>query len=450
MPKQSESGSFRDPSGHVYYQDGQIFRQINHSYQDNYQLLMSSGLYDDLVKSQQLISHTEITSPRGIYKIIQPTPIPFISYPYEWCFSQLQQAALLTLNIQKKCLHYGLSLKDASAFNIQFIGKKPIFIDTLSFEKYVPDSPWVAYRQFCQHFLAPLALMSYTDIKLHKLSQLYLDGIPLDLASHLLPASARLNFGIFGHLILNATSQQIMAAEQEDKQKYHLSLTALENLVESLINTVSNLTPKIRKSTWGQYYSHTNYDQLAFKKKADLVSRFLRKTSTKTVLDLGANNGLFSQIAAKTEAYVISADYDEKSVEDNFTHSGSSTILPLVIDFMNPSPNSGWANTERKSFWDRLNVDVIMMLATIHHLAIANNLPFSHIASLISHHCRYLIIEFVDKQDSQVQILLSHRQDIFTNYDQATFETEFGKYFKIISREPILHSHRCLYLMKKK
>ena len=195
------SGSFRDPSGFLFSQDGLIYRQINNCYKENYDYLINSGLYKDLLNSGLLISHKEVGSAyarsNDAYKIIRPEPLVFISYPYEWCFSQLRDAALLTLKIQKKSLQHGMSLKDCSAYNIQFKKSKPIFIDTLSFEKYEADRPWVAYKQFCQHFLVPLALMVYKDIRLSQLFRIYIDGIPLDLAIKLLPFYSYFNLSFF-------------------------------------------------------------------------------------------------------------------------------------------------------------------------------------------------------------------------------------------------------------
>ena len=139
---------------------------------------------------------------------MQPEIIPFISYAYEWSFSQLQDAALATLAIEKKALEHGMSLKDASAYNIQFRGSRPVLIDTLSFERYREGEPWVAYRQFCQHFLAPLALMSHTDVRLGQLLRVYIDGVPLDLASRLLPGKTKLSLGLATHIHLHAQAQR--------------------------------------------------------------------------------------------------------------------------------------------------------------------------------------------------------------------------------------------------
>ena len=216
MMKNSTSGSFRDPSGFIFTVNDTLYRQVNHLYKEEYDLIMSSGLYDHLKKSKTLVAHQEVSldlspDPQIAYKVIKPDPIAFISYPYEWCFSQLKEAAILTLAIAKRSLAYGMSLKDASAYNVQFKNGRAIFIDSLSFEKYIEGKPWIAYRQFCQHFLAPLALMAYRDVKMNQLLRTNIDGVPLDIASKLLPLRTRLNFGLLTHIHLHAKSQQRFA-----------------------------------------------------------------------------------------------------------------------------------------------------------------------------------------------------------------------------------------------
>lgn len=205
-------GSFRDPSGFVFRQDGIIYRHVNIVYKENYDYLITSGLYQDLTGRGLLIPHDEVdidyAKSESAYKTLRPKLVEFISYPYEWCFSQLKDAALTTLQIQKRSLEYGMTLKDASAYNIQFMAGKPTLIDTLSFEKYHEGEPWVAYKQFCQHFLAPLALMSYRDIRLNQLFRIYIDGVPLDLASSLLPLRTRFNPPLLFHIHLHAVSQK--------------------------------------------------------------------------------------------------------------------------------------------------------------------------------------------------------------------------------------------------
>ena len=203
--------SFRDPSGHVFISEGTVFRQVNSAYKEHYDHLLESGLYDVLVNSRLLVRHEEVgfdsVGSADSYKVLKPQLIPFISYPYEWSFSQLKVAALATLEVQKKALEFGMTLKDASAYNWQFLNGRPILIDTLSFEKYQDGNPWVAYRQFCQHFLAPLALMGYGHIGLGQLSRIHIDGIPLDLASSLLPMRTRIRPSLHIHIHLHARLQ---------------------------------------------------------------------------------------------------------------------------------------------------------------------------------------------------------------------------------------------------
>lgn len=217
------TASFRDPSGFIFRHNGALYRQINTTYRENYQTLMKSGLYDDLTRAQLLIPHEEVAvepaEPSIAYKVIRPEPLQFISYPYERCFSQLKDTALTTLAIQKRALKHGMSLKDCSAYNIQFHRGRPVFIDTLSFEIYREGEPWVAYRQFCQHFLSPLALIAHRDVRLNQLLRVYIDGIPLDLTSRLLPARTKLNFAILSHIHLHAASQKHYANKAVDKSK---------------------------------------------------------------------------------------------------------------------------------------------------------------------------------------------------------------------------------------
>src|SRR5262245_14254456 len=211
------SASFRDPSGFLFSRDGVLYRQVNRRYEQEYARLMESGLYEKLVKVGVLIPHVEVENVRAeageCFRVIQPERVPFISYPYEWSFGQLKDAALATLSIQKRALKAGMSLKDASAYNIQFVRGKAVLIDTLSFELYKDGQPWVAYRQFCQHFLAPLTLMALKDVRLSQLLRVYIDGIPLDLASELLPSKTRLNFGLLTHIHLHASAQKRYAGE---------------------------------------------------------------------------------------------------------------------------------------------------------------------------------------------------------------------------------------------
>ena len=418
---------------------------------------MSSGLYDSLVKEGSLVSHAEVDvkgpKPEIMYKVVRPEPIRFISYPYEWCFSQLKDAALLTLKIQKKAMEFGMSLKDSTAFNIQFANGKPILIDTLSFEKYVEGKPWVAYRQFCQHFLAPLALMSRKDIRLNQLLRIYIDGVPLDLASSLLPFGSHLAVSLFSHLHLHAKAQKTYAGRTVDMSSYKMSRLSLVGLVESLEGAVKKLEWQPEGTEWSEYYESTNYGVASFQHKKQIVAKFLDHINPVDVWDLGANIGVFSRLASDRGIETVAFDVDPASVEKSYLESrrnGETHILPLVIDLTNPSPAIGWENKERMSIEERGPADTVMALALIHHLAIANNLPLGRIAGFLGDICRrWLVVEFVPKTDSQVERLLASREDIFSDYTQMRFEEEFSHYFTIDDSENIRDSQRTLYLMRR-
>ena len=456
-PSGYEPGSFRDPCGFLFYKEGLIYRQINSTYKENYDHLMDSGLYKALVDSGLMIPHKEAgidgPEPGRAYKIIKPEPITFISYPYEWCFGQLKDAALATFEVQKIAMDFGMTLKDCSAYNIQFKKGRPIFIDTLSFEKYQEGQPWIAYRQACQHFLAPLALISYTDFRLNQLFRIYMDGIPLDLASSLLPSSTNFKASLLSHIHLHAKSQKHYAGKVVKTNTRKVSRMSFMGLMDSLETSIRKMGWKAGETEWGDYYEDTNYTDDSLQHKKEIVARFFDKAGKGTVWDLGANDGLFSRIASDRGAFTASFDIDPVAVQKNYLQSknkGEENILPLLLDLTNPSPGIGWENTERASLIKRGPAETAFALALIHHMAISNNLPFSKIANFFSLICSTLIIEFVPKDDSQVQRLLATREDIFPDYTRQSFESEFNKYFKIESIEKVKGSKRTMYLMKKK
>ena len=456
MSNRNLPSSFRDPSGFLFFRGGLIYRQINILYKKNYDQLIDSGLYKTLVDAKLLIPHDEVDTEEvksdKVYKIIKPELIPFISYPYEWCFSQLKDAALTTLRVQKVALEFGMSLKDCSAYNIQFRKGKPVFIDTLSFEKYRQGQPWVAYRQFCQHFLAPLALMSYKDIRLNQLFRVYIDGVPLDLASSLLPFRTRFRFSLLSHIHLHARSQKHFADKPIDTTRHKMSRVSFLGLIDNLESTVKKLKWTPRGTEWADYYRDTNYSSGALEHKKQIIAQFLDKINPKSVWDLGANVGIFSRIASDKEIPTISFDIDPAAVEKNYLECierNEINILPLLLDLANPSPAIGWENEERTSLLERGPTETVFALALIHHLAISNNLLLNKIAHLLGKICNSLIIEFVPKSDSQVQKLLSTREDIFPDYTQENFESEFRKYFRIQNSVKIRESERILYLMRR-
>jgi len=452
-------GSFRDPSGAVFSVDGVIYRQVNCSFAPDFEVLNRSGLYEELVGRGLLVPHEECSAPASLTGdplcIIRPERIPFISYPHEWSFHQLKDAALCTLEIQDRAIARGMTLKDATAYNIQFRGDRPVSIDTLSFERLVPGAPWVAYRQFCQHFLAPLALMSRRDVHLSRLGQLFIDGVPLELASVLLPWRTRLRFGLQVHIHAHARMQRRFAgsaAETSGRRKSpQVGPAALRGLIESLRATVAGLEWAPGGTEWADYYDDTNYSSAGMDHKVATIDQWSGELQPKMVWDLGANTGRFSDVVANHADVVVACDVDPAAVDRNYLRlreAKQGKILPLVMDLTNPTPGFGWAGEERMSLTERGPADLAVALALVHHLAISNNVPLPMIAQFLSRCARHLIIEFVPKGDSQVRRLLSTRPDIFPEYTREGFEAAFGAYFVIERSEQVRDSERILYRMR--
>jgi ribosomal protein L11 methylase PrmA len=447
--------SFRDPSGFLFSQNGILYRQINRTYAEDYARLIDSGLYAKLVKAGLLIPHVETdqapAEKETAFKVIQPERAPFISYPYEWSFSQLKDAALATLSIHKRALKLGMSLKDASAYNIQFVRGRAMLIDTLSFEIYREGEPWTAYKQFCQHFLAPLALMSHRDVRLSQLLRVYIDGVPLDLASELLPFKTRLNFGLLTHIHIHAGTQKRYSDKAVEPRKGGMNQQAMIGLIENLEGTIRKLTWTPAGTEWGAYYEATNYSDAAFEHKKQLVREWVAEKKPGLVWDLGGNTGVFSREAAASGAFTVSFDIDPAAVEQNYRmvkENREQNLLPLVLDLTNPSPSIGWDHAERDSFGDRGPADMALALAVIHHLAISNNVPLAQLAGFFAARTKWLVIEFVPKSDSQVKRLLASRKDIFPEYTREGFEEAFKRRFHIHKITPVQDSERHLYLME--
>ncbi len=449
------NASFRDPAGFIFTSSqGEILRQINQIGAEEFDIMHSSGLYDTLVKKKFLIPHQEVDNVYAdAYKTIKPERLPFISYPYEWSFGQLKDAALLTLYIQKAALKKGMSLKDSSAYNVQFVSGKPVFIDTLSFEVYEEGKPWVAYKQFCQHFLAPIALASMTDIRALDLLSSNIDGIPLDLASALLPRKSKFKFSLATHIHWHAKTQQKYAGKQTNqKAGKGVSKMAMLGLIDNLVNAVKSLKWNPKGTEWGEYYTFTNYSDSSFDEKKSLVAAYIEEAKPTTVWDLGANDGTFSSIAALKGIETVAFDIDPIAVEKNYRRVKQDNIpmLPLQLDLTNPSTGIGWAHEERDSLEQRGKADVVMALAIIHHIAISNNVPLEKVADYLSRLGNHVIIEFVPKEDSQVKILLATREDIFVSYHIEGFEKAFTQYFDIVKKQQVGDSLRTLYLLKSK
>lgn len=452
--------SFRDPSGSVYWYEGRLLRTVSQSYAEDYDQLMSSGLYEELTRRNLLIPHDEFEQPNELgvqaHRVLAPQPVPFVSYPYEWPFSALKDAALVTLQIQQIALQYDMSLKDASAYNVQFIGPQPTLIDTLSFERYEVGQPWVAYRQFCRHFLAPLALMAYRDPQLGLLARHDQQGVPLDLAARLLPKRTWLRPGLLLHVHLHASSQRrgdsgLLRAMGGGRK---MSRQGLRGLIDGLRSVVEAQSWEPEGTQWSDYEeTKHHYSASATEAKERLVLDYLRRAQPQVVWDLGANVGHFSRVAASVAEFTLALDSDPAAVERNYLRlqlEDTPGILPLVADLANPTPGLGWRNRERDALLERGPADAALALALVHHLAIGNNLPLDSLADFFADLTVWLVLEFVPKSDPQVQRLLVFRKDIFPSYNREIFERVFARRFHLLERERLPESQRALYLMRRR
>lgn len=447
--------SFKDPAGFVFQYNGKVYRQVNQSYADNYRLLMQSGLCDKLVQKKWLLSHTEIndnlTGRDNWYLTLLPEQLPFISYAYEWSFDMLRDAALLTLKINKAAIEHGLVLKDATPFNIQFYKGKPVFIDTLSFEKYDETKPWIAYRQFCECFLFPLYLTHYTGMDATRLLSVYPDGLPVAVVATLLPFKSRFDLSVWMHVHLQKNIQQKNTGNKQVQVAFTKKKLLL--LLNGLTETIKRLSIDSGVTTWSNYYTETILSAAYLQEKEKIFREYLTPISFNSALDLGANDGYFSKIAAEKGSRVIATDFDSKCINTLYKEIKTNkitTITPLVIDISNPSPAIGFNNKERTSFIDRVQSDLVLALALIHHLVFGKNIPLvmlpEFFASLTS---QYLIIEFVPFEDEKVKLLIQNKEQYHKDYSVNVFEEVFSIRFSIIQKQIITETNRVLYLMKR-
>jgi hypothetical protein len=451
-----QASSYRDPSGFIFTRNGILFRQINLSFKENFDYFISSGCYSHLAKKGLLIQHADepgnLTGTPDYYKTIRPEQIVHISYPYEWCFDMLKDAALLTLQLVKECLVFGVILKDATPFNIQWHCGWLIFIDTLSFEKYNEEEPWIAYRQFCENFLSPLLLMHYSKSPLQQLLLVFPDGIPLAITKSLLPWRSKFSLHTYLHIHLHAAIAGKKKAAAEKKVKF--SKKKLLNIISSLEKLIIGLKLPEQKTTWSDYYDEAGERNDYLEQKQKIIAQWLNETSNiKTAADLGANEGEFSKLLADKGIDTIAADFDHLVISrlyKKIKKGELKTITPLILDLSNPSPAIGVNNKERLSFIERTKVDMTLALALIHHLAIGKNIPFSMIAEMFAGVTNYLLVEFIPKEDPKVQTMLLHKKDIYKNYNEQEFIKEFEAWFSVTGKKEILGSGRTLFLMRRK
>ncbi|EDP71775.1 NoeA host specific nodulation protein [Flavobacteriales bacterium ALC-1] len=456
--KNAHSSSFRDPSGYVFVDNGDIKRVIYPVYFKQYKALNDSDFFKTLFENELLIPHKELTN-TDKEVVIKAEKISFVTYPYEWSFNMYKEAALLTLKLQKYSLEQGFSLKDASAFNITFHNGKAIFIDTLSFDFYIENTPWRAYKQFITHFFGPLLLAHYHGAQQLKLMSNFIDGIPVKMISSMLPFKTRLSPILYSNIHLLAKLENKHNEDYKGETKVaSLSKKGQLNIIKSLYDYIKNLELK-EHSEWGNYYDKINYTDDAFMQKSEIINTWVNTIKPECLIDVGGNDGTFVRKLNSSAKTSLVCDIDNNAVD--FNHkimklNKEQFMLPFVLDVLNPSPSIGLNNKERDSFLNRIKElapDVTLALAVIHHMSLSGNVPFSESAKFFSTFSKHLIIEFPKREDSWVQRLLNAKGDFkdhFDFYSLDNFISEYTNTFEIIEQKEIEDSKRVIFLLRKK
>lgn len=453
-----DEASFRDPAGQVYRLKDRLFRSVSDFGAPDYEFVRDCGLLTDLIDANCLIATDEVSpdllGPDGEnarYVLEHPT-LPFISYPYEWCFSALKTAALLQLDLLSAALERDVTLSDASAYNIQFRGTEPIFIDPLSFQRYKDGDYWVAHHQFCKQFLNPLLLTALKGVAFNRWFRGSLEGIESHDLNRLLTWRHLMNWRVLAHVTLperlQARAPSQIGAQLDQVKKRRLPKSSFVALITGLKSWIARLKPTTRAQyNWRTYETDNTYDAVAAQTKAALTRQFVSTVKPGMLLDIGCNTGTYAEISLQSGAgEAIGFDTDPGSVETAFCRASEKSLkfLPLVMDAADPSPGQGWLGQERKSLDGRVNADALLAYAVVHHLAIGRNIPLPEIITWLIGLAPQGVIEFVEKEDPMIRRMLRLRDDIFFDYHRNAFLAAIGKHAEIVETREIIENRRLL------
>jgi ribosomal protein L11 methylase PrmA len=433
-----ELGSFRDPDSRVFVRDGVVYRALSRAGLEDWQALAATPLAgDDRLIATEPVDLDDLPELTGepAAGALRHERIPFVSHPYEWPFSMLKDAALLQLALGREALEHDLTLKDASAYNVQWRGAQPVFIDVGSFERLRPGEPWAGYRQFCMLFLYPLMLQAYRGVPYHAWLRGSIDGIAPAEARALLPKRRR---GVLSHVVLHARLEARYAATGGREVKRELKRAGfgkelLDANLRRLEKLVRRLEYKPGRTAWTEYGATNTYSDEEAARKAEFVRVAAARRRGGLTWDLGCNDGTYSRVAAEHADYVVAIDADHATVDGLYRAlDGRRDILPLVMSVTDPSPDLGWRGSERASLERRGTPDLALALALVHHVVIAGNVPVAAFLGWLRSLDCALVIEFPDREDPMVQRLLSGKTETANpDYDRETFERALAERFDI-------------------
>lgn len=455
-----EAGSYRDRNGSVFYNDGEIFRGISARALANWERLIATRFFQDFMSRGSIVQTERVGEPiagkgggEAWTAVLKHAPIPFVSYPYEWTYGMLKDAALLHLDLMLAALDEGFILKDSSAYNVQWHGAQPVFIDIPSFEVLEAGQPWVAYRQFCELFLYPLMLQAYKGIDFRPWLRGSLDGMSAGSLRPLLSPRDLMRPGVMMHVVAqNALQRRYSGKEQNVRgalAQAGFDKTLIVRNVRNLRKIISRMKPRGSKTVWHDYARTHSYGEAEYEAKCAFVRDAAGFRRWRRVWDLGCNSGTFSRIAAEHADYVVAMDGDWMAIEHLYQEQKErpdrGSILPLVVNLSDPSPGQGWRGTERKSLPDRGRPDLTLCLALIHHVVISSNIPIADFIRWLAGLGTALVIEFVDRGDEMVEMLLRNKDDQYDDYRLDVFETLLWEHFDVRQNRPLKGGKRSIY-----
>ena len=457
-----EPGSFRDPDAKVFHHDGTVLRGLTARALEDWKHLVRTDFFTRLGRDGTIVPTEQVTDLNGVpplgtrwAAVLKHRTIPVISYPYEWSFGMLRDAAVSQLDLTQAALDEGMILKDATPYNTQWVGTRPTFIDIGSFTSYVTGDPWAGYKQFCNQFLYPLFLQAHKNVPFHPWLRGRLEGIEADTCRALLSPRDYLRRGVLAHVYLHAKAQaQFEKTSRNIKRDLRASgfgAELIKHNIRSLRETVQRLVWRPDRSTWSEYGREHNYEDVDLQRKSDFVSRVLESRRWSLVWDIGCNVGTYSRLAAEHADYVLALDADHLVIERLYQalrEEGRTNILALLADVADPSPGLGWRGVERRPLDERGSPDLILCLALLHHLVIGRHIPIGELVAWLAGFGADLVIEFVDRRDSQVERLLRNREGQALEYSAAALEAALSQYFGPVTREPLTSGNRTLYYVQ--
>jgi|KBSMisStaDraftv2_1062788.scaffolds.fasta_scaffold07203_2 ribosomal protein L11 methylase PrmA len=462
---QAIPGSFRDPSGRVYEVDGQIFRTVTGRHAAHFEHVESTGLFQQLAQERFLLPVERASKgvlgsvEEDIRYVLQVPKLPFVAFPYEWPFSALKAAALLHLKIHLAALDKGVTLSDASAYNIQFYGGRPVFIDHLSFRKYQDGEMWAGHRQFSEQFLNPLLLRAFFGVSHNAWYRGTQEGISASEFRQLLKWRHYLSWNVLKHVVMQAMFQRAafdarVKLEKVELPAAPLPLTSFRHMLNGLHSWVSTLEPaETGKTLWQDYATTHSYAADEERLKRQFIDNFVQETRPKLLWDLGCNTGDYAKVALASGAeYVVGFDSDQGALDSCFERASRENLAfqALFMNMANPSPDQGWMERERSGLRGRAFADSVLALALVHHLRITNNIPFGQVLDWILNLAPRGIIEFVPKSDPMVMRLLNLREDIYSDYTLDFFVSHVAGEAEIIKTAVVSKSGRHLLWFQRR